>query len=121
MTTLPDVYPGRIVQTLLADLLSEGCVHLAGMHWDEDKWPNHNVARCDRCRACRFDNVCLNHTSLEFQYYMDSEQIPLFYDFTGNAQFVFPTDFINTGTEDSGMRVHLHQTYASFQCMQNYT
>lgn len=49
---------------------------------------------------------------------MDSEQIPLFYDFAGNAQFVFPTDFINTGTADPGMRVHLHETYASFQCMQ---
>ena len=48
---------------------------------------------------CRFNNVCLNHSSLDIQYYVSPAQsgVPLFYDHTARAHFVFPPDFVSTG------------------------
>ena len=49
---------------------------------------------------CRFHDVCLNHSSLEWQYYVDPEQaeVPLFYHYlNGHAVYEFPGDFIMTG------------------------
>lgn len=71
------------------------------MKWDEDKTANQqrfSEAGCILCRACNFNNVCLNHSSLDIQYYADTALGPLFYDFAGNAHFSFPPDFVNTGT-----------------------
>ena len=70
----------------------------AGVKWGEigNKWS------CPYCRTCRFDNVCLNHTSLAIQFYQDpQDSIPLFYDFIGQPHNSFPADFINTGRLDS--------------------
>ena len=61
------------------------------------KWSEHNAASCPACRTCRFDNVCLNHTSLDIQYYLESQDIPLMYDLSGTPYWHFPPDFINTG------------------------
>ena len=49
---------------------------------------------------CRFHDICLNHSSLEWQYYVDPEEaeVPLFYHYlNGHAVYEFPGDFIMTG------------------------
>lgn len=82
-----------------------------GMNWDEDKWASQqrfNGAGCILCRACTFKNVCLNHTSLNIQYYADGTTGPLFYDFAGNAHSSFPSDFINTGEAEVCFSVLAH-------------
>ena len=63
------------------------------------KWGEVNVRYgCPYCRTCRFDNVCLNHSTMAIQFYHDPEsQGPLFYDFAGQPHYTFPADFINTG------------------------
>lgn len=74
------------------DLMRGSCS--AGVKWGEigNKWS------CPYCRTCRFDNVCLNHTSLAVQFYQDPQDpTPLFYDFIGQPHNTFPADFINTG------------------------
>ncbi|BDA45779.1 hypothetical protein COCOBI_07-5660 [Coccomyxa sp. Obi] len=50
--------------------------------------------------SCRFHDICLNHTSMEFQYYVDpaEAETPLFYHYlNGHPHFTFPSDFIMTG------------------------
>ena len=50
--------------------------------------------------TCRFHDICLNHTSLEWQYYVDPEdvEVPLFYHYlNGHAVYEFPGDFVMTG------------------------
>ncbi len=50
--------------------------------------------------ACRFHDICLNHSSLEWQYYVDPEdaEVPLFYHYlNGHAVYEFPGDFVMTG------------------------
>lgn len=67
----------------------------AGLKWGED-----NLYGCPLCRTCRFDNVCLNHSSLDIQYYKGNSPLPLFYDAsTGRPHHQFPTDFLNTGAQ----------------------
>ena len=49
---------------------------------------------------CRFHDICLNHTSLEWQYYVDPEavEVPLFYHYlNGHPVYEFPDDFVMTG------------------------
>ena len=49
---------------------------------------------------CRFHDICLNHTSMEFQYYVDpaAAETPLFYHYlNANPHYTFPQDFIMTG------------------------
>ena len=50
---------------------------------------------------CRFNNVCLNHTSKDVQYYVGSAagSLPLFYDHNATPHFSFPPDFVSTGVE----------------------
>lgn len=63
----------------------------AGQSWS--KAPSH--------QTCRFNNVCYNHSSGAFQYYVNPKDaslgIPLFYDFDGVPHYTFPTDFVSTG------------------------
>ena len=50
--------------------------------------------------VCRFHDICLNHTSLEWQYYVDPEavEVPLFYHYlNGHPVYEFPDDFVMTG------------------------
>ena len=57
-------------------------------------FPNREVP------TCRFHDICLNHTSLEWQYYVDPEdaEVPLFYHYlNGHAVYEFPGDFVMTG------------------------
>lgn len=61
------------------------------------KWNEENAASCPYCRTCRFNNMCLNHSSLLIQYYLEDENMPLFFNFLGMPFFHFPPDFINTG------------------------
>lgn len=56
----------------------------------------HTLIMCTR----RFHDICLNHTSMEFQYYVDpaEAETPLFYHYlNGHPHFTFPSDFIMTG------------------------
>ena len=64
-----------------------------GMKWGEEKLG----IGCPYCRACRFRDVCLNHTSLDIQYYLGNSTGPLFYDPYAEPHNTFPPDFINTG------------------------
>ena len=78
-----------------------GCI---GVKWGEAS----ARAACQHCRTCRFDNVCLNHTSLEIQYFQDPEDKgPLFYDFSGQPHWSFPSDFINTGAHGAFLHTSL--------------
>ena len=63
------------------------------------KWNEHNEYACPYCRSCRFDNVCLNHSSLQIQYYSGKDPVPLFYDMSAIPHHTFPADFLNTGEE----------------------
>ncbi|BDA50234.1 hypothetical protein COCOBI_15-3630 [Coccomyxa sp. Obi] len=62
---------------------------MAGTSWSTD--PGHQL--------CRFDNVCLDHSSQRFQYYVDPRfaGVPLFYDNNAAAHFTFPENFVSTG------------------------
>ena len=78
---------------LTGQLCSQSTI-LAGIKWGEAS----ARAACQHCRTCRFDNVCLNHTSMEIQYFQSPEDgAPLFYDFSGRPHWSFPPDFVNTG------------------------
>jgi hypothetical protein len=61
----------------------------AGTSWSTD--PGHQL--------CRFDNVCLDHSTQRFQYFVDPTfaGMPLFYDHSGAAHFSFPENFVSTG------------------------
>ena len=46
--------------------------------------------------VCRFHDICLNHTSLEWQYYVDPEavEVPLFYHYlNGHPVYEFSGRF----------------------------
>lgn len=49
------------------------------------------------CRVCQFSNVCLNHSSLEIQFYRGEDKTPLYYSQTGAAHYNFPTGLVTTG------------------------
>ncbi len=61
------------------------------------KWGDESKSSCSYCRTCRFDNVCLNLSSHDIQYYHGNGQIPLFYDSSGRPHLEFPPDFVETG------------------------
>ena len=47
---------------------------------------------------CRFDNVCLNHSSLAIQYHVSPQSAyPLFYDNDAMPHYNFPPTFVSTG------------------------
>ena len=59
-------------------------------------WGRHQRSPAPR----RFHDICLNHTSMEFQYYVDpaAAETPLFYHYlNGHPHYTFPQDFIMTG------------------------
>ena len=66
------------------------------------KWQEHNRYGQPYERACRFDNICFNAASKQFEYYLGDKGDPLFYDMKGVAHFAFPKDFVNTGNAHSG-------------------
>lgn len=67
----------------------------AGLQWGEKGDSGYG---CPHCRTCVFTDMCLNHTSLQIQYYRGADNAaPLFYDSKGAPHFTFPADFINTG------------------------
>lgn len=72
------------------------------------KWNERNEYACPYCRSCRFDNVCLNHSSLQVQYYSGKDPVPLFYDMKANAHNTFPDDFLNTGRKPASGSVMHH-------------
>ena len=48
----------------------------------------------------RFHDVCINHTTLEIQYYVEptNPEAPLFYHYlNGQPHYKFPPDFVMTG------------------------
>lgn len=61
------------------------------------KWNEPDPQFCSHCRTCRFDNVCVNLSSHDIQFYKGNDNIPLFYDDTGRPHHEFPTDFVDTG------------------------
>ena len=84
---------------------TEWLVLHAGVQWGELDDAKYG---CPFCRTCRFTGVCLNHSSLEIQYYKGANNAaPLFYDLTGNPHHTFPSDFINTGACPSLYRRHM--------------
>ncbi|KAK9794589.1 hypothetical protein WJX73_000137 [Symbiochloris irregularis] len=65
-----------------------------------------SVYGCPFCRTCSFQSVCLNHSSLEWQYYKGADNTaPLFYDMHGQAWHRFPPDFVSTA------HVHIPPSY----------
>ena len=72
------------------------------------KWHEENQANCISCQTCRFNNVCLNHTTLNIQYYRGETDWPLFYDILGTPHVQFPADFLNTGVPTRCLLFDLH-------------
>lgn len=93
------------------------------------KYHELNNYACPHCRACRFDNVCLNHSTLQIQYYAGKTVAPLFYDSMGVGHMEFPEDFVNTGnpvlvcwsllplTDTAGHLLALQAMFSFFQCL----
>ena len=94
---------------------SAGSTDPEGLGCTGVKWGEASArAACQHCRTCRFDNVCLNHTSLEIQYFQDpKDQGPLFYDFAGRPHWSFPADFVNTGAPGALLPVPMCAAYAT--------
>lgn len=67
----------------------------SGVKWGED-YRLENL-RCAECRTCRFDNVCLNHTSGSIVFFKGSQDILYYHEQTGEAQYNFPDDFVMLG------------------------
>lgn len=62
------------------------------------QWGEHNLYGQPYARSCRFDNVCLNHSTLAWQFYWPEGPEPLFYrQQDAQAQHEFPDDFVATG------------------------
>ena len=70
-------------------------VALPGVKWGEDYRLDH--LRCSECRTCRFENVCLNHSSLEIMFYKGSQDVLYYHEQSGEAQYKFPNDFLMLG------------------------
>lgn len=68
---------------------------VSGVKWGEDY--RLDQLRCSECRTCRFDNVCLNHSSLEIVFYKGSQDVIYYHEQTGKAQYDFPDDFLMLG------------------------
>ena len=68
------------------------------MYGETEHRGGSNAYGCPYCRTCAFASLCLNHSSLDWQYYQGAgNTAPLFYDMKGSARRSFPPDFINTG------------------------
>ena len=69
--------------------------YAVGIKWGEDERLVDN--RCSDCRTCRFDNVCLNHSSLDIMFYKGSQDVLYYHEQTGKAMYSFPDDFVMLG------------------------
>ncbi|PSC71910.1 Carotenoid cleavage dioxygenase 8 [Micractinium conductrix] len=95
------------------------CGHLpscAGLLEEEVTWgrvPRYSTHSCVKGRfgrnwrqaTCVFHNLCLNATTLRFQYYVDARlpNTPLLYTPEGTPLFEFPEDMVDAGFEASDL------------------
>ena len=48
-------------------------------------------------RVQNFDNVCLNHSSLEIMFYKGTQDVLYYHEQSGEAKYNFPDDFLMLG------------------------
>lgn len=73
----------------------EQCLHTVGVKLGEDERLGDN--RCRDCRTCRFDNVRMNLSSLNIQFYKSFQDVMYYHEDTGEPIYSFPDDFVMSG------------------------